>query len=196
WGTPHRQSESFCYDRNRTVTCSFRIRMAFGPYEEGELFAVPDRPTEPSRRWRQRGAVALRCGEKSSHQKTGLEVGSVKSAVADPADVLAAYVSKMWSQARNSLALDGLEWDCFVWLTNLDYGKASPLLRSSLEHAGIVVMIRIDQRCQPTTGRGGAGHERRSTPSPKAASGTATRYQPCSFSSQTSSPPREPDRLS
>src|SRR5262249_20265464 len=82
--------------------------MAFGPYEEGELFAVPDRPTEPSRRWRQRGAVALRCGEKSSHQKTGLEVGSVKSAVADPADVLAAYVSKMWSQARNSLALDGL----------------------------------------------------------------------------------------
>jgi hypothetical protein len=44
----------------------------------------------------QRGAVALRCGEKSSHQKTRLDVGMVKSAVADPAVVLAAYVSKMW----------------------------------------------------------------------------------------------------
>ena len=34
---------------------------------------------------------------------------------------------------------------------------------------------KVDQRCQTTTGRGGAGHERRSTPSPQAASGTATR---------------------
>jgi hypothetical protein len=72
------------------------------------LLAVPG-TTEPSSRWRQRGAVALRCGEKSSHQKTKLDVGMVKSAVADPAVVLAAYVSKMWSQARNSLALDGVE---------------------------------------------------------------------------------------
>src|SRR5215475_3449740 len=55
---------------------------------------------------------------------------------------------------------------------------------------------KVDQRCQTTTGRGGAGHERRSTPSPQAASGTAIRYQPSLFSSQTSSPPREPDRLS
>jgi hypothetical protein len=64
---------------------------------------------EASRRWRQLGALTLRCGEKSSHQKTGLDVGIVKSAVADPADVLAGYVSKMWSQARNSFALDGLD---------------------------------------------------------------------------------------
>ena len=54
--------------------------------------------TEVSRRWRQLGALTLCCGEKSSHQKTGLDVGIVKSAVADPADVLAGYVSKMWSQ--------------------------------------------------------------------------------------------------
>ena len=65
--------------------------------------------TEVSRRWRQLGALTLRCGEKSSHQKTGLDVGIVKSAVADPVDVLAGYVSKMWSRARNSFALDGLE---------------------------------------------------------------------------------------
>jgi hypothetical protein len=65
--------------------------------------------TDASRRWRQLGALTLCCGEKSSHQKTGLDVGIVKSAVADPADVLAGYVSKMWSQARNSLALDGLD---------------------------------------------------------------------------------------
>ena len=26
-----------------------------------------------------------------------------------------------------------VKWDCFVWLTNLDCGKASPLLRSSLD---------------------------------------------------------------
>jgi hypothetical protein len=64
--------------------------------------------TDASWRLRQLGALALRCGEKSSHQKTGLDVGMVKSAVADPADVLAGYVSKMWSQARNYLALDGL----------------------------------------------------------------------------------------
>jgi hypothetical protein len=60
-----------------------------------EVLAVPDRHHRPSRRGRQRGAVVLRCGEKSSRQKTGLDVGMVKSAVADPADVLAAYVSKM-----------------------------------------------------------------------------------------------------
>src|SRR5262249_49875928 len=62
---------------------------------------------ETSRRWRQLGALTLRCGEISSHQKTGLDVGILKSAVADPADVLAGYVSKMWSQARKSFALDG-----------------------------------------------------------------------------------------
>jgi hypothetical protein len=67
----------------------------------GEFLAVPD--------WHHRRVKALAparrsnfcCGEKSSHQKTGLDVGIVKSAVADPADVLAGYVSKMWSQARN-----------------------------------------------------------------------------------------------
>ena len=37
--------------------------------------------TDASRR--QLGALTLRCGEKSSHQKTGLDVGIVKSAVAD-----------------------------------------------------------------------------------------------------------------
>jgi hypothetical protein len=26
-----------------------------------------------------------------------------------------------------------VKWDCFVWLTNLDCGKASPLLRSTLD---------------------------------------------------------------
>ena len=26
-----------------------------------------------------------------------------------------------------------VKWDCFVWLTDLDCGKASPLLRSSLD---------------------------------------------------------------
>jgi hypothetical protein len=80
--------------------------MAFGPYEAG--LAVLDwhrgvKALAPL------GALTLRCGEKSSHQKTGLDVGIVKSAVADPADVLAGYVSKMWSHARNSLALDRLD---------------------------------------------------------------------------------------
>ena len=28
---------------------------------------------------------------------------------------------------------DAVKWDCFVWLTNLDCGKALPLLRSSLD---------------------------------------------------------------
>ena len=67
---------------------------------QGSRFPVGT--TDASRRWRQLGAL-------SSHQKTGLDVGIVKSAVADPADVLAGYVSKTWSQARNSFALDGLD---------------------------------------------------------------------------------------
>src|SRR5262249_31041821 len=80
-------------------------------------YSVEGRPTDKvkacatidSRGRRSCWALTLRCGEKSSHQKTGLDVGIVKSAVADPADVLAGYVSKMWSQARNSFALDGLD---------------------------------------------------------------------------------------
>jgi hypothetical protein len=72
--------------------------MAFGPMRR--VLAVPDLHHQPSRRRRQRGAEVLRCGEKSSHQKTGLDVGMVKSAVADPADVLAAYVSKMCNKHK------------------------------------------------------------------------------------------------
>src|SRR5262249_44749785 len=82
-----------------------------------EDYSVEGRPTDKvkacatidSRGRRSCWALTLRCGEKSSRQKTGLDVGIVKSAVADTADVLAGYVSKMWSQARNSFALDGLD---------------------------------------------------------------------------------------
>jgi hypothetical protein len=96
------------------------------------LLAVPG-TTEPSRRWRQRGAVALRCGEKSSHQKTRLDVGMVKSAVADPAVVLAAYVSKMWSQARNSLALDGVEGTDSADALNRHDGAPAPCRAARLK---------------------------------------------------------------
>src|SRR5262245_28820099 len=44
-----------------------------------KLLAVFSIGTTNRQGWRQRGAVSLRCGEKSSHQKTGLDVGMVKS---------------------------------------------------------------------------------------------------------------------
>src|SRR5262245_60552755 len=78
--------------------------MAFGPYG----LVVPD--------WHHRGVKALAPVRRSNVTlrreiiaPENLDVGIVKSAVADPADVLAGYVSKMWSRARNSFALDGLE---------------------------------------------------------------------------------------
>jgi hypothetical protein len=72
---------------------------------QGELLAVPDR--------HHRGVKALAPGRRSNFtvrreiiaSENRLDVGMVKSAVADPADVLAGYVSKMWSQAQNSFAL-------------------------------------------------------------------------------------------
>ena len=35
--------------------------------------------------------------------------------------------------ALSAMSMHYVKWDCFVWLTDLDCGKASPLLRSSLE---------------------------------------------------------------
>jgi hypothetical protein len=35
--------------------------------------------------------------------------------------------------ALSAMSMHHVKWDCFVWLTNLDCGKASPLLRSSLD---------------------------------------------------------------
>jgi hypothetical protein len=34
---------------------------------------------------------------------------------------------------RRCLITNHVKWDCFVWLTDLNCGKASPLLRSSLD---------------------------------------------------------------
>src|SRR5713101_7101334 len=56
--------------------------------------------------------------------------------------------------------------------------------------------MKFDQACQSTTGRGKVGHERGSAPSPQAASGIATRYQPSPFCRHTSSAPLEVERLS
>ena len=45
-----------------------------------------------------------------------------------------AFILKMsGASALVCESMHHVKWDCFVWLTNLDCGKASPLLRSSLD---------------------------------------------------------------
>jgi len=82
--------------------------MAFGSYEEGELLAVPRRHHQTIKVGAS-AALYLYVAARSHRTRKPGSSREREIRGRGAADVLAAYVSKMWSQARNSLALDGLE---------------------------------------------------------------------------------------
>jgi hypothetical protein len=81
------------------------------------------------------------CGEvRATTVEAGEDVGALVAAL--QLDIInLIFPALVFLRSASALALSAVvcepmhhvKWDCFVWLTDLDCGKASPLLRSSLD---------------------------------------------------------------